>query len=257
MTPLILTLERVSKSFPDKDGRQVLSNLDLTLSKGDFLSVVGPSGCGKTTMLRIMAGLLPSSSGIVSMNGEPRNPIGNVVLLFQDYGRSLLPWRTVLRNVTLGIEELPLTRSEQDEKANRFIQLVGLSEFAMAYPGQLSGGMQQRVALARALVRAPSVLLMDEPFGSLDARTRESLEDQLLQLWAELKLTIVFVTHDIDEAIYLGQKVVVLTDRPATISAIEFVGLEYPRNQISSREDPLFLSLRRTLYRSLHPHTRP
>ena len=251
----ILRLEKVSKSFPNSAGMLALGELNLTLTKGEFLSVIGPSGCGKTTLLRIMAGLLPPTTGRVFVDGTEQNPRGNVVLVFQEYGRSLLPWRTVLHNVTLGLEETVESAREREERARQFLELVELHDFSNAYPNQLSGGMQQRVALARALVRAPRVLLMDEPFGSLDARTRSLLEDLLLRLWQELKLTIVFVTHDIDEAIYLSQTILLLSPRPGRVVTAERVGLPYPRDQITTREDSRFLNLRRKLYHGLHDNS--
>jgi NitT/TauT family transport system ATP-binding protein len=173
------------------------------------------------------------------------------VLVFQDYGRSLLPWRTVLGNVVFGMESTGLPKSERVSRAQEALTLVGLESCVTQYPLTLSGGMQQRVVLARALARAPRVLLLDEPFASLDAPTRMTLEDELLRLWRDLELTIVLVTHDVDEALYLGQSVIQLSAAPAEVQVAHSVGLDYPRHQVDTREQPEFLRLRRQLIQSL------
>lgn len=248
-----IELKAVSKSY-EVSGDSLLAVRDFSLSieKGQFVSVVGPSGCGKTTLLRLIAGLIQPSDGHVRVDGrEVLGPSADVVLLFQEYGRSLLPWRTVPGNVQFGLEGRGVPREERVAEAERQLALVGLKGFEAYYPWQLSGGMQQRVALARALVCSPKVLLLDEPFGSLDAISREQLEDQLLALWCKLGFTAVLVTHDVDEAIYLGQCVVVLSQRPASLCTTEAVDLPYPRSQIESRSSARFLELRAELRRAL------
>lgn len=248
----ILSVCEVSKAFPNAEGLKVVSSLSLKLYKGEFLCIVGPSGSGKTTLLRMMAGLLAPTSGKIIVNGHQiSDSPQDVILLFQEYSRSLLPWRRVLPNVELGLEARKMSYRQRKSISRHFLNLVGLSDFEQHFPWQLSGGMQQRVALARALACRPKVLLMDEPFGSLDARTREDLEDQLLRIWSELQLSIVFVTHDIDEAIYLGQRIILLSKGPATIRSIEEVELGYPRHQLTTRQDRKFLEIRAKVYKNL------
>jgi len=248
----ILELHNVSKIFSDTDELKAVSDLSLSLRVGEFLCILGPSGCGKTTVLRMMSGLLPVSSGTVLLSGKPVEQTSkDAVLVFQEYSRSLLPWRRVLDNIKLGLEAKGIEREEQNSIAQRFLDMVGLKGFERHYPWQLSGGMQQRVALARALACSPKVLLMDEPFGSIDARTKADLEDQLLKIWMELKLSIALVTHDIEEAIYLGERLVVLTSRPAMIQGIEHVPFSYPRDQLTTKNSADFLKLRTKLLRAL------
>lgn len=248
----ILELINISKVFIGEKNITALSNINFSLEKGKFVSILGPSGCGKSTMLRIMAGLLEPTKGKVLIDGKFKNPVNDVVLLFQDYSRTLLPWRSVLENVMLGMESLKMTKQDRKETAKQLLELVGIQNFALEFPWRLSGGMQQRVALARALAKKPRVLLMDEPFGSLDARSRLYLGDQLLKLWSKLHTSIIFVTHDIDEAIYLSQRIVLLTASPGKIRINQPVRLKYPRNQIASRENTEFLRLRRKIYNAFY-----
>ena len=216
----ILEVQALSKNYRQAGGETTpaIGDISCEIQAGEFVSFVGPSGCGKTTLLMSIAGLLAPTSGRVIVNGkEVDAPPPNLVLVFQEYNRSLFAWRSVLGNVRFGLEARGRRSSDADGKARALIELVGLDGFENHYPWELSGGMQQRVAIARALAYEPEVLLMDEPFGSLDALTRLELEDTLLRLWAALKTTILFITHDIEEAIYLSDRILVLSRRPSRI----------------------------------------
>ena len=203
-----------------------LADLNLDCREGEFLCIVGPTGCGKTTLLRIASGLEKSDGGTIRIDRTSVEGIqSEATLVFQQY--SLFPWRNVLDNVAFGLEMRNVDKKSRINQARRFIHLMGLSGFEKAYPHELSGGMQQRVATARALAYAPRLLLMDEPFGALDERTRHHLQDTLLQLWQEEKKTIVFVTHTIDEAIYLADRIMIMRDRPGRI--IETIQVKLPR----------------------------
>ncbi len=213
-----IALRGLTKIYPRRGGDdlEIMRDLDLDTKGGTVVTIVGPSGCGKSTVLKLIAGLIPLSAGEVSF--EPAEPRPRIGFVFQDYANALAPWRTVLRNVEFGLEiEGKVPASERTERAMRFIARVGLTGFEQSYPRELSGGMQQRVQLARVLSYEPSVLLMDEPFGSLDAQMRRILQVDLRRILGELRRTVVFVTHDIDEALYLGDRVVVLSRRPARI----------------------------------------
>jgi NitT/TauT family transport system ATP-binding protein len=237
-------------------GREILSPTSLELAQGEFVCVIGPSGCGKTTLLRAAAGFVVPSSGRV-MRGELKveKPSRDVAFVFQDYGRALLPWRTVAQNISLALEAAAVPVPQQAARIEAVLHTVGLSAHADKYPVQLSGGMQQRVQIARCLAQRPSVMLMDEPFGALDAMTRESLQDELARLVSAEGLTVMFVTHDLDEAIYLGDRVVALRANPTaqapSLAAVIPVHVPRPRNQIDTREHPEFLRLRRELYQFL------
>jgi NitT/TauT family transport system ATP-binding protein len=226
-----------------------IASASLTVATGEFLSIVGPSGCGKSTLLQIVAGLLPASSGTVSVAGRPvAGPPEGLVYLFQQYSRSLFPWLTVEENVRFGFAHLKtMTRGEAAAWCHRFLQMVGLADFGKSYPWQLSGGMQQRVAIARALAAEPRVLLLDEPFSSVDALTRLELHGLVLDLWAKTGITILLVTHDVDEAVYLSDRIVLLSRRPARVSEMFVNRLARPRHPVASREDPQFVSLRHEL----------
>ena len=246
----LLKLNQVGKSFGSGEAQTVaLDGIDLELKQGGFLAVVGPSGCGKSTLLQIAAGLMLADRGSVTLSGESVvSPPAHVVYVFQQYTKSLLPWRTVLANVEFALEGRPdIGRAERRDRSRSLLELVDLQSFAGHYPWQLSGGMQQRVAIARALAADARLLLMDEPFSALDALTRLDLQNLLLDLWADRKLSILFVTHDVDEAIYLADWVAVLTHRPARVHEIIDVGLARPRDPITSREEPRFLELRHDL----------
>ncbi|HUK40334.1 MAG TPA: ABC transporter ATP-binding protein, partial [Candidatus Acidoferrales bacterium] len=211
-----------------------------------------PSGCGKTTLLMSIAGLIAPTSGRISLNGrEVSGPPPKLVLVFQEFNKSLFAWRSVLGNVRFGIEARGDGHREAESRARRLIELVGLKGFENHYPWELSGGMQQRVAIARALAYQPEVLLMDEPFGSLDALTRLELEDTLLRLWKELGTTILFITHDIEEAIYLSDRVWVLSRRPSQIIQELRIDFSRPRNQIETRADARFMEMRNQIYRRI------
>ena len=213
----------------------VLSDVDLQISEGEFLSVVGPSGCGKTTFLNIVGGMLPATTGEILVGEKLVTAPGpDRAVVFQD--ASLLPWRTVIRNVLYGLECQGVKMKEARQRARHFIDLVGLTGFEDHYPHELSGGMQQRVNLARALVMDPEILLMDEPFASLDAQTREMMQEELLEIWQRAKKTVLFITHQIDEAIYLSDRVVVFGRRPAKVKASIPIDIERPRKLSLKRE---------------------
>jgi NitT/TauT family transport system ATP-binding protein len=234
----------------------ILEDVNLTVTSGEFVSVLGTSGSGKTTLLRVLGGLQEKSSGRVLCGGRPvSGPPRSVVTVFQDYSRSLLQWRTVRRNVALGIEGR-LSKAECTDRVDEALEIVGLAAHANEYPWRLSGGMQQRVQIARAMAMRPSVLLMDEPFGALDAMTKANLQDELQQLHAVTGTTIIFVTHDVDEAIYLSDRVVVLQGTPAKISLDIGNGLPRPRDQVSTRETTEYLAGRHQVYEALGHRTR-
>jgi NitT/TauT family transport system ATP-binding protein len=246
-----LSLQGVSRSF---GSFAALEDLSLEVERGEFLAIVGPSGCGKSTLLQIIGGLLAPSGGAVRFGGSAvSGPRREMIYVFQQYNRSLFPWRTVRRNVAFGLEDTGLDRVEIERKCAEYIELVGLKGFAEHYPHQLSGGMQQRVAVARALAFGADVVLMDEPFGSVDAQTRADLQDLVLRLWREYRLTVLFVTHDIDEAIYVSQKVLVLSRAPARVRAVLATDLPYPRHQVKTKETPAYLAHRRDLYSMVMP----
>jgi len=229
----------------------ILKGVDLSIQRGEFVSVLGASGSGKTTLLRVLGGLAPVTAGEVRCDGRPfSGPPPGVVTVFQDYSNSLLPWRTVRRNVALGVEG-ELGKAEAEQRIDEALEMVNLTSSAAEYPYRLSGGMQQRVQIARALAMRPSVLLMDEPFGALDAMTKASLQDQLQQVQAVTGTTVVFVTHDVEEAVYLSDRVVVLSGRPAAVGLSLDVPLPRPRDQVSTKESPVYLDLRHQVYAAL------
>ncbi|HEY4349186.1 MAG TPA: ABC transporter ATP-binding protein [Gaiellaceae bacterium] len=227
-----------------------MDSLSFTVQPGELLCIVGPSGCGKTTLLRCIAGLLPATRGSVRLGGTvvDRPPEG-LALVFQDYSRSLLPWLTVRGNVVLPLRAKGIARAERDRLALDALAAVDLDRFADRYPWQLSGGMQQRTSIARALAYRPQVLLMDEPFASVDAQTRADLEDLLVRIWTETGVTVLFVTHDIDEAVYLADRILVLTPRPASAADVVHVDLPRPRDQLATRAAHEFAALRARVWR--------
>lgn len=250
-----LDMRGVAKTYR-RGGRSVeaLSGIDLSVARGSFVSVVGRSGCGKSTLLRLIAGLNAASAGDLLLAGETIDgPPAFARCVFQDYSQSLLPWKTVLENVAFGARHAcgPTSRSKADERAEarRLLALTGIAHAAERYPWELSGGMQQRVAIARALASQPSLLLMDEPFSSVDALSRATLQDVLLNVWTELKTTILLVTHDIDEAVYLSDRVVVIDPTGRGVQADIAVDLPHPRRQLATREAPAFLEARRKVMR--------
>ncbi len=230
-TPDILRIERLEKRFHIRDDSiRALAAVDLVVREGEFLSIVGPSGCGKSTLLRIAAGLESASDGGVLYRGRPMTcPCREVGMVFQEY--SLLPWRNVRDNITLGLEFSGAPKARREEAAVRYLSLIGMDGFGQAMPHELSGGMRQRVAIARALANKPDLLLMDEPFGALDAHTRILLQKELLHIWQQERRSVVFVTHSVDEAIYLSDRIVVMSARPGRIIETIEVGMDRPRDR--------------------------
>jgi NitT/TauT family transport system ATP-binding protein len=233
----------------------VLDHIDLSVADGEFLAIVGPSGCGKTTLLRLLAGLTTPSTGEVLAEGKSiTGPSRDRAIVFQDYSRSLLPWRSVWTNVALAYEGQGISRATRKTRSYALLEQMGLSQVGEYFPGQLSGGMQQRVQIARCLAQQPRVMLMDEPFGALDALTRQTLQDEISRLAKEQRVTVVFITHDLEEAIYLGDRVVALAPNPGRVAETIDVGLTRPRNQLTTREDPVFLAHRHRLFKLLVEH---
>ena len=228
---------------------EVLRDIDVEIGEGEFVCVIGPSGCGKTTLLRILSGLIQASRGTVSYRGkEQKEPASDIAIVFQDYANALLPWRTASQNVSLALEAAGMPRAERRDRIAELLNKVGLSKHADKFPSEMSGGMQQRLQIARCLAQNPSVILMDEPFGALDAMTRQKLQDEILSIVSESNVTAFFVTHDLEEAIYLGDRVIALEPNPGRIAELIDVPLARPRNQLSTREEPEFLALRRKLF---------
>lgn len=235
----------------DGHGRQVeaLRDITFTVAPGEFVCVVGPSGCGKTTLLRCLGGLLTPSSGEVAVDGVTvTGPPDGLAIVFQEYGRSLFPWLKVAENVELPLKAKGLPKAQRDQLVAEALTAVGLADATRAWPWQLSGGMQQRVAIARALAYQPRVLLMDEPFAAVDAQTRADLEDLVRTVWQSFGITLLFVTHDIDEAVYLGQRVVVLSSSPTTVLEDLTIDLPTDRDQLTTRSEPRFVDLRTHVY---------
>ena len=237
-------------------GREILSPTSFEVSRGEFVSIIGPSGCGKTTLLRAAAGLVQPSAGAVFRQGNKvLRPSREVAFVFQDYTRALLPWRTVEGNVMLALEAAQVPVAQRAARVQQVLQTVNLQTHQHKFPAQLSGGMQQRVQIARCLAQSPDVLMMDEPFGALDAMTREALQDELARLVREQGLTVLFVTHDLDEAIYLGDRVIALRTNPTpqlpSVAAMIDVPIAHPRDHRGVKEHPEFLRLRRELYHYL------
>ncbi|HET6532073.1 MAG TPA: ABC transporter ATP-binding protein [Actinoplanes sp.] len=246
----MLEVEHLNKVY-DSHGRRVEAIGDLTFAvpEGQFACVVGPSGCGKTTLLRVIAGLLPATSGGVRVQGRAVTaPPPGLAVVFQEYGRSLFPWLRVRDNVELPLRAQGIAKARRRAVADEALAAVGLAGTDSAYPWQLSGGMQQRVAIARAIAYQPRVLLMDEPFAAVDAQTRADLEDLIRVVWQRLGVTLLFVTHDIDEAVYLGQRVIVLSSAPTHVAEELDIDLPGDRDQLTTRADPRFTELRGRVY---------
>jgi NitT/TauT family transport system ATP-binding protein len=247
-----LRVDGLEKRFTSH-GRAAFRDITFSVREGEFVALIGPSGCGKSTLLHIMAGLSAPSGGMVRLQGKTvHDPRPELMFVFQQYTKSIFPWKTVLDNVMLGVKyRNGSSRAALEALCLEHLDLVGLRHVPHYYPYQLSGGMQQRVAIARALARRPKILLMDEPFSALDAMMRVELQDLLLKLWADLGLTVLFVTHDLDEALYLAQRVIMLSASPGTIADEVQVPLAYPRQQIETRSDHSYLELRERLYRNM------
>ncbi|MBI2016078.1 MAG: ABC transporter ATP-binding protein [Candidatus Rokubacteria bacterium] len=224
-----VAVERVSKTYADRRGASVeaLRDVSLTVDAEEFVALLGPSGCGKSTLLALVAGLLAPSAGAIYFEGDLPPGRAATAMVFQEF--ALFPWRTVQANVEFGLEEAGLPAAARAARARDLIQLTGLAGFEARYPHQLSGGMRQRVGIARALAVDPAVLLMDEPFSALDAQTRQLMQEELLQIWERTRTTILYVTHNIQEAVYLADRVVVLSRRPGSVLATVPVGLARPR----------------------------
>jgi NitT/TauT family transport system ATP-binding protein len=230
----MLTVENLNKKYVSHGSvTSALVDINLRIEEGEFVCLLGPSGCGKSTLLKIIAGLIPATSGRITINGRTvSGPGPERAVVFQDY--ALFPWMTVRDNVEFGLEARRLPAAERREVSSRLLKVVGLSDFAERFPHQLSGGMKQRVSIARALAVDPSLLLMDEPFGALDAQTRQLLQDELLRIWREYRKTVVFVTHSIEEAIYLSDRIVVMTARPGRVKQVMLVPEARPRDMASA-----------------------
>jgi NitT/TauT family transport system ATP-binding protein len=230
----LLEVRGVNKLFLSEGKEmEVLRDINLSIRESEFICLIGPSGCGKTTLLRIIAGLEEPTSGTVLLTGEPiKGPGPERGMVFQEY--SLFPWRTVLENIAFGLELKGVPAEERQTKSRQYLKTVSLERFEASYPHELSGGMKQRVAIARALVNDPRALLMDEPFGALDAQTRNIMQSELLRIWEEEKKTVVFVTHSVDEAIFLADRIAIMSARPGRIKDVIEITLPRPRNRTSS-----------------------
>lgn len=248
---MYIEVKDVSVTFEEKNEKQtILDDVSLEIEKGEFICLLGPSGCGKSTLLNVMAGFLKPTSGEVIIDGKKvEKPSIENVTIFQNYG--LLPWRTVRKNVELGMETKKVSKEERERIARKYIEMVGLGEAEKKHPWQLSGGMQQRVAIARALAVDPEVLFMDEPFGALDAITRMKLQDDISRISQETKKTVIFVTHDIEEAVFLADRVVVLSANPGKIKSI--LNIKMPKHRDRTSSD--FLVARDKIYDVFHMKT--
>jgi NitT/TauT family transport system ATP-binding protein len=246
--PARVSIRDLTVRYPGRAGAlTALERISLEVEAGEFLCLVGPSGCGKSTLLRVLAGLVRQDEGHVEIRaGRPGRPL--TAMVFQEH--ALFPWRTVLDNVVFGPENRGVPRAEREERARAMLAMVGLSRFARAYPHQLSGGMKQRVGIARALANDPEVLLMDEPLAALDAQTRVILQEELLRIWAEVGVTVVYVTHSLEEALLLGDRVALLTARPGRIKRVFPVPLGRPRG-LEARAAPEFGTLLEKLWAEL------
>lgn len=249
MTQAKIQLRGVSKTF-NRGTVTALDNIDLAIHQNEVFCIVGPSGCGKTTLLRLLNGLIQVTAGTVTIDGRDADEaVDETAMVFQHFG--LFPWKTVYENVAYGLRIRRRPKDEIDEQVRRYIGMTGLKGFEQVYPHQLSGGMRQRVGLARALAVHSNILLMDEPFAALDAQTREFLQDELAGIWAVEQKTVVFITHSIDEAVFLGDRVAIMTPRPGRIKEILTVDLPRPRDMIASKSDPRYMELRNHIWTQL------
>ena len=246
-----LKIDNVYKEYQGRNGKTIaLNGVNLDIKENEFICVVGPSGCGKSTLLNIIAGLLEPTSGTVMLDGKVIEGTGvERGVVFQQY--ALFPWRTVLKNVMFPLEMKKVPKDEAEAIARKYIKSVGLEGFEKSYPKELSGGMKQRVAIARAYAANPEVLLLDEPFGALDAQTRVQLQTELLETWEKEKKTCFFITHDVDEAIILAQRVIIMSARPGRIKKIVDIDIPYPRTQ-ATKTDPRFLELKSEIWNQVY-----
>jgi len=247
----MLEVSQLGKTYGEGDGAtHAIGSISFGIEEKEFVCVVGPSGCGKTTLLNCMSGLLEPSTGSTALKGRAVDgPPPEMALVFQEYSRSLLPWMSVRGNVTLPLRHKKLGKGETARLVEEAVEAVGLAGFIDRYPWELSGGMQQRVAIARALAYQPEILLMDEPFASVDAQTRGDLEDLVLRVREQFGVTVLFVTHDIDESVYMADRIVVLTPSPTEVREVLTVDLPHPRDQVDTKELPEFARLRAHVYR--------
>lgn len=248
MTKAALDLKDIWVRFSPKKQEEILAveNASLTVVENEFVSLIGPSGCGKSTLLRVAAGLEQPSAGMVFVDGKETNlPGADRGMVFQTY--TLFPWLSVRENILFPLQKSRLSDSEKQARVNEYIKIIGLEGFENAYPNQLSGGMRQRVAIARVLVYQPRILLMDEPFGALDSQTRMLMQELLLEVWEKNRITVLFVTHDVDEAVLLSDRVYIMTARPGRIQQVVDINLPRPRNAIELESSPAFVQYRRQL----------
>src|SRR3954453_15476629 len=249
----MLRVDHLKKTYGEgKDAVEAIGDVSLEVAEKEFACIVGPSGCGKTTLLKCMSGLLAPTAGEVRLRDQRVDgPPEKMALVFQEYSRSLFPWMSVRQNVAFPLRRKKLGKGEAAKLVEQAVESMDLPQFLDRYPWELSGGMQQRVAIARALAYQPEILLMDEPFASVDAQTRADLEDLILEVRREYGVTVVFVTHDIDESVYLGDRIVVLTPAPTSVQEALEVDLPEPRDQVETKELPEFARLRAHVYRSI------
>jgi NitT/TauT family transport system ATP-binding protein len=251
--PTMLSVRGLKKVYRSSHGDvEAVRDLTFDLAEGELACLVGPSGSGKTTLLKCVAGLMAPTSGVVEIAGAPvTGPPSSLAVVFQEYGRSLFPWMTVAANVDLPLKNRRVPKAERAEIVADALEAVGLSHVPRSYPWQLSGGMQQRVAIARAIAYRPKVLLMDEPFAAVDAQTRADLEDLIRQIWRQTGVTILFVTHDIDESVYLGERVIMLSSSPTVVQEDLRISLPVERDQLTTRSMPEFADLRARVYEQI------
>jgi NitT/TauT family transport system ATP-binding protein len=249
----LLKVENLKKVYESSTGSvEAIGDISFEMQRGELVCIVGPSGCGKTTLLKCIAGLLAPTSGVIELDGKPvTSPPENMALVFQEYGRSLYPWLTVRGNVELPLKHKKLSKPERAQLVDDALLAVGLDHAGNSYPWQLSGGMQQRVAIARAVAYQPEVLIMDEPFAAVDAQTRADLEDLVRQLHRDRGMSLLFVTHDIDESVYLGERVIVLSKSPTWVQEDLPIDLAPERDQITTRALPRFTELRTHVYEQI------
>lgn len=246
----IIEIKDVSHTYGGQGGTLALSDVNLDIRKNEFVTLLGPSGCGKTTLMRAIGGLVSPTQGSIKVDGkEVRGPNLDCAIVFQSF--ALMPWASILQNVAFGLEMRGMGKAERNQKAREVIELVGLKGFEDKYPKQLSGGMQQRVGLARALVVSTPIMLMDEPFGALDQQTRRYMQEELLRIWQQDQRTVVFVTHDMEEAILLGDKVILMSNRPGRIEEVIDITFARPRNPEEVERLPEFAELKEHLWNRL------